>query len=49
MMEMELSPVMSVSMIITDLHGCKLEMILMGKRHMITVVGQSPCPLMDQG
>ena len=49
MMETELDPVMSVSMIITDLHGCKLEQILTEKQQMITVVGQFLYLLMDQG
>ena len=48
MMETELTPVMSVFMIIMDLHGCKLEQTLMGKQQMTLVVTQFPCLLTGQ-
>ena len=49
MMETELTPVMSVYMIIMDRLGCKLEQILMAKRQMIKVVFQFLYLLTDQG
>ena len=49
MVETEINPVMSVFMITMDRIGCKLEMILMAKRHMITVVFQFHYLLTDQG
>ena len=49
MMEVDLTPVMSVFMIIMDLHGSKLEQTLMGKQEMTKVAIPFLCLLMDQG
>ena len=49
MMEMDLTPVMSVYMITMDRIGCKLEQILMGKQQMILVVFLFLYLLMDKG
>ena len=48
MVEVDLAPVMSVFMITMERLGCKLEQILMVKRHRITVVFQFLYLLTDQ-
>ena len=48
MMETELALVMSVFMIIMDLHGCKLDQTLTGKRQVTIAVGQFLYLLTDQ-
>ena len=48
MMEMDLLQVTYVFMIIMDLHGCKLEQILMEKQQVTRVVERFPFPQMEQ-
>ena len=49
MMEVDLTPVMSVFMIIMDLHGSKLDQTLMGKQGVTILASQFLYLQTDQG